>query len=383
MAYGLDDWDLYMLRLVNRARQDPAGEAGRIGSSVTDASPPRPPLAYDFAVGSAATNHNRWMHDNFGSLASGLIPDSHTHFETTSGQQNGTPATGTPSFTGATVGDRITAMGFAWDIAAENILWAASSQPIPINASRVDANHKVWWESGGHRSNMLGPSFAVFGHHLESRAFTPPRGGLAAPLDNLHYATQNYARPIAPTKTYILGLLYRDLDASGAWTPRNFNDPLREGLGNRAWTLYTAGTTTQLATGMTLSTGSFSINRGSGTYDIEFSGLMTPLGKYRIENVTLAGQNVDAGDHNIALISNADFNGDRHVDGDDFVVFKACGTRAAVRYNTGALPPGCPPPYASNYIAPDFDWDQDVDLADFALFQRCYSGAAPANPNCG
>ncbi len=60
-----EDWDLYMLRLVNRARLDPAGEAARIGSSVTDSTPSRPPLAYNLQVETAATHHNNWMHDNF------------------------------------------------------------------------------------------------------------------------------------------------------------------------------------------------------------------------------------------------------------------------------------------------------------------------------
>ena len=82
-----EDWDLYMLRLVNRARLDPAGEAARIGSSVTDSTPSRPPLAYNLQVETAATNHNNWMHDNFGNaaIASGFVPNSHTHFETLDG----------------------------------------------------------------------------------------------------------------------------------------------------------------------------------------------------------------------------------------------------------------------------------------------------------
>ncbi len=38
VAFAAVDWDLYMLRLVNRARQDPGGEHSRIGSSAQPAS---------------------------------------------------------------------------------------------------------------------------------------------------------------------------------------------------------------------------------------------------------------------------------------------------------------------------------------------------------
>ena len=86
-AAAQSDWDLHALRLVNRARQDPAAEAALIGSAVTDASAPVPPLAYGPAIGAAEAAHNGWMHDNLDAIASGQAPDSFTHYETLDGTE--------------------------------------------------------------------------------------------------------------------------------------------------------------------------------------------------------------------------------------------------------------------------------------------------------
>ncbi len=383
-AFALDDWDLYVLKLVNRARQDPAGEAARIGSDLIDTTPPRPPLAYMTTVGNAATNHTNWMHANLGHINSPDGPDSFTFYETMDGLPTGTPATGTPGFTGVNVGARITAAGFTWDQSQENLSALVSTEPIPIDQALLDENHWVWWESDADRAIMLSADYTVFGHHVESRSFTPPLGGLDPPYSNINYATMDFARPGGVVKTYMLGVLYRDLDGDGAWTPRNVGDPQREGLGSVVYAVYRAGTTTLLTIGTTLGNGAFSINRPDGTYDIQFNNVPgTPTGKLRIENVTVAGQNVDVGDHNVRAVAAADFNGDGHVDGDDLAVFRACSTRMGVPYSTSALPAGCPPPVTgSSHVAPDFDRDGDVDLQDLAVFQRCYSGAAAPAANC-
>ena len=228
-ASAQSDWNLYMLRLVNRARQDPAGEAGRIGSSVTDFSAAVAPLAYDTTVAQVAKNHNNWMHDNLGNIASIGAPDSFTHYETLNGLAGGTPATGTPNYTGVGIGDRMTAAGFVWDRAGENIATVTSTDTVPVDQSQIDKNHKGWWESNDHRRNMLEEVFAVFGHRAESRIINPPVGNINSPYDNLQFATQNFARPLHDPQTYILGLLYDDKDNNGSWTPRNSGDSAREG----------------------------------------------------------------------------------------------------------------------------------------------------------
>ncbi|MHC4798435.1 MAG: CAP domain-containing protein, partial [Planctomycetota bacterium] len=209
-ALAQSDWDLYMLRLVNRARQDPTGEAGRISSSVSDSRAAVDPLAYNLIVAQAARNHNNWMHSNLGGITSSSVPDSFTHSETLDGTAGGVPATGTPNFTGASIGDRMTHVGFVWDRAGENIYTAASTSGLPINQSQMDTNHKGWWESNDHRENMLFEDFTVFGHRAESWTITPGVGNLNPAFDNLLLATQNFARPLHSPQTYIFGLLYED-----------------------------------------------------------------------------------------------------------------------------------------------------------------------------
>ena len=285
------DWDLHSMRLVNRARQAPADEAGILGSAVTDASVPAPPLAYVASVATAARAHNDWMFHNLGAISSGGAPDSFTHYETWDGSSGGAAASSSTGFTGVTVGDRVTAAGFAWGAVAENIATAASTQVLPVDAAQVEANHLGWWESSGHRANMLNPLFTGYGHGLDSISASGPLGGLPAVFDNLHFATQNFVRPLAGPAHHVLGLLYRDLDGSGAWDPHDAGSPQREGLGGVTFEVYLSGASTQpVATGTTLAKGAFSVALNNGTYDVIFHGGAAA------KTITVGGANVDAGD---------------------------------------------------------------------------------------
>ncbi len=290
------DWDLVMLRMVNRARLDPSGEASRLGSSVVDSRTPVPPLAYDRQVGQAATNHNTWMHANLGGIASGRTPDSFSHYETVDGNSTGAPATSTVGFTGASLGQRITAAGFSWGSVGENILTGYSSIALPVNEAKIISNHKGWWESSGHRNNMLSASYTCFGHHIESRSFVPPLGGLNAPFDNLLFATQDFGRPQSNPKTHVFGVLYRDVDGNNAWTPRGVGAADREGLAGIAFTVKHAGTATVVASDTTMDNGAFSARVADGLYDITFSGSGLPGGTLTVTDITVSGANVDAGD---------------------------------------------------------------------------------------
>lgn len=290
------DWDLVMLRLLNRARLDPTGEASRLGSSVMDTRAPVPPLAYDRSIGQSATNHNTWMHLNLGGIASGRAPDSFTHYETLDGLSTGTPATFTPGYTGATLGQRITAAGFNWGSVGENILTGYSSNTILVNEAKMISNDKSWWESTGHRNNMLSANYSVFGHHVEVRTFTPPLGGLNAPFDNLVFATQDFGRPLSNPRTYIFGVLYRDHDGNNTWTPREVGDPNREGLAAVAFHIRNTGTATVVTSDTTMDNGAFSARVGDGAYDVVFTGSSLPGGALTLLNLTVSGSNVDAGD---------------------------------------------------------------------------------------
>jgi len=294
------DWDLVMLRLVNRARSDPAGEASRLGSSVVDIRAALAPLAYDRSMGKAATNHNAWMHLNIGGISSGRTPDSFTHYETEDGNSNGTPAASTPGYTGASLGQRVSAVGFDWGSVGENILTGYSSDTIIVNEAKMIANHKSWWESAGHRDNMLTANYAVFGHHAEARTFMPPLGGLNAPFDNLLFATEDFGQPQASPRTYIFGVLYGDLDGNNSWTARDAGAPNREGLPGVAFTVRSAGTPTIVAGDTTMDNGAFSARVGDGVYDIIFTGSELPGGAASVFNVTVSGSNLDLGDVQIA-----------------------------------------------------------------------------------
>jgi len=354
-ATAADDWDLYMLRLVNRARQNPAAEAANIGSSVVDNQPPVPPLAYHEFVGQAAMNHNTWMHDNFGGIATSFAPDSFTHYETLDGTPEGAPATGTPNFTGYDIGDRLFAAGFDWGWAGENIRAAVSTVTIPVNQATIDAAHKGWWESSGHRDNMLFDHFTVFGHRAESRAFTPPRGNISAPYDNLHYATQDFGRPFVPPYTHVFGLLYDDLDGNGAWTPRDSGHPLREGVAGITMNAYLAGTSSLVASGVTMAHGAFTLRLGNGTYDLEF---LLPGGSLVVAGVAISGANTDAGDIRAELPAG---------NLPDLVDCLAGPDSPSAPQSSGLSPQDCLELY-------DADEDEDVDLFDYAAFTVAFDG---------
>ena len=322
---GDSDWDLLMLRLVNRARLDPSGESVRLGSATIETRVPVPPLAYQRLVGNAATNHNTWMHANLGQIASGKVPDSFAHYETLDGTSAGSPAIGLPSYTGANPGQRLVAAGYPWNSYGENILVSYSGNPILINEAKIISNHKGWWNSSGHRDNMLSVNFSSFGHKVESRSFVPPLGGLNAPVDNIQFSTEVFAKPLNP-RTYIFGVLYVDRDENGEWTPRGDNgvtlkevSPLRdmdgdgdadlrdyaicqrmmglkEGLNDEFFDVRMNGSGGLVGCDSTMGNGAFSVKIGDGIYDVVFNRLNVV-----IRGVSVLGNNVDVGDTPVIL----------------------------------------------------------------------------------
>lgn len=63
------------------------------------------------------------------------------------------------------------------------------------------------------------------------------------------------------------------------------------------------------------------------------------------------------------VVHPADFDGNGHIDADDFQVLAACQQGPGV-------------PVGVECQLADLDHDGDVDTHDMALFQRCYTGAA-------
>jgi len=295
-ACAQTDWDLYALRLTNRARSNPTAEAAIIGSSVVDNRAPLPPLALHRLVCQAAKNHVNWMHDNFGTIPSGFVPDTWTIFESTDGRASGAAAVGTPSFTGKWPEDRLEAVGF--DTFAVSYLYSVgprwSAGTMDSGAAAIEGDHKARWEDNGFRSAILHNRATFFGHDAETRTFFPPRGGLSPPIDHLRFWEMNvlYYSTTDPRR-HIFGVVYRDRNSDGAWTPREEDDPFREGLPGVACIAYIAGTDTAVASETTMPNGAFSLLLAPGSYDV---AIAIPEGVLWIHGVQVVDQNVEVGD---------------------------------------------------------------------------------------
>jgi hypothetical protein len=292
-ACAESDWDLHMLRLVNRARTDPAGEPARLGSSVKDTAAPMSPLAYHEVVAKAAHAHNQWMLDNLGQLPDAQgSPDTFSHFETRSGQDRGPAAKDTKGFTGSDIGQRMKAAGFQYRVTGENISVAFSTEErdYAIDRKLVEEFHKGWWESDGHRHNMLNPEFRAFGNAADRRIITRETAA-AAKLDRpytvIAFGTQNFATVRTGVSTYVTGLVYEDLDESGSWTPQDAG-PGREGKAGIAVTVFNQASDKKVAEGKTSDAGSFNISVPNGTYRVVAK---LPAGDRAVDNVKINGTN--------------------------------------------------------------------------------------------
>jgi MYXO-CTERM domain-containing protein len=318
-----------MMRLVNRARTHPDGENQLHGTSYAES--PVPPLAYWPQIGRAAQNHNEWMSANRNNPVivnpnlSPEVPDSFSHNETLDGTPGGPTGQGSTSgWSGQTLAERANFTGYSWGALAENIAWRSDTPT--IDATRIEENHLGWWNSMGHRENIMSPLFTVFGHHVMNDTQGITRN---------HWATQNLARPFSMPYTHIFGLLYADRDATGDWTPRDASDPLREGLGAIAFDVVRAGGGPVVASGTTFDNGGYSANVANGVYEIVFTDPSLPAGRHTISGISVTGANIDAGDTRIvdtltAPLRAGDANQDLRFDQLDLVM-----VLAANKYLTG------------------------------------------------
>jgi hypothetical protein len=271
------DWDLLSLRLVNRARTNPAYEDQL--RSTSHGETPVAPLAYDPLVGQAAENHSDWMGLNQSNPAINNPdnpphwPESFTHYETLNGQPGGAPATTTPGYTGVSVTDRLVAAGYPWSAAGENIIWRSNTPT--VNAALIESNHDLWWNSEGHRDNFMFSAFSAFGHHIRT--------------DSQQWATQDFGRPSSSPRYYVFGLVFDDINGNEQWDPHDTGHADREGLDNRQVVFRSAGESTIVATDDTINTGSFATAIDNGTYDVTVES-------FTFENVVVNGENVDLGD---------------------------------------------------------------------------------------
>ncbi len=326
------DWNLYMLKLVNAARTDPAGEDILRGTSYGET--PTHPLAYDLRLGRSAQNHSEWMGAN---RNSNWAPVSFTHTEWS-------PSTG---FTGASSGVRANYTGFSWDRAGENIL--ISSHPQNINQARMDADHTGWWKSDGHRENIMSSEYTAFGNH--------PHNDTSGTETWRYWGTQAFARPKWWTDpaNFFFGVVYDDKNTNGQWDPFNDSDPNRESLAGVPYEVFNANTTTFIDSGETFANGGYSFNIADGTYDIVFD--MPVGGPYTLEDQVMAGVNVDLGDIAVSIMPGpGDANSDGSVDVTDLGILATnYGGTSGLEWSDG-----------------DFTGDGAVDVNDLGILATYY-----------
>lgn len=142
----------YLLELINRARLEPLAEAARYGISLNTGLQPgqlgaqaRQVLAPNALLENAAVAHSQWM----------LAADVFSH----------TGSGGSSPF------DRMTAQGYSYSSAGENIAWRGTTGVINLEAT-IAQQHQDLFLSPGHRTNILGEAYREIGVGQERGAFT-------------------------------------------------------------------------------------------------------------------------------------------------------------------------------------------------------------------
>ena len=244
---GPDNYEQYLLELINRGRADPAAEAARYGIDLNEGLPsgaisfdPKPPLAPNPELIDAARAHSQWMIDT----------DLFSH----TGAGSSSP------------GDRMAAAGYDFQAPwgwGENIAWsgttAPSLDPLTTTAERhgalfVDADY----DGRGHRLNLMDPNFREIGPGIILGDFLSY---------NAEMITEDFAYTTTPgVDGFLTGVVYDDTLV----TQDSFYTP-GEGLGGVTITATRAsdGATYQATT---WSSGGYSLGLPAGTYPLTAQG---------------------------------------------------------------------------------------------------------------
>ncbi len=190
-----------MLELVNRARANPAAEAARLGLDLNEGLPPdtlspepKPPLAFNPHLLAAARAHSDWM----------LAFDVFSH----------------DGADGSSPGDRVAAAGYVFSGSwswGENIAWRGTTGEASVEQFTRD-NHDNLFRSPGHRENLLAAGFDEVGIGVRSGQFTVETD--QGPREfNAVMVTQNFARSGGTPGPWVVGVVYRDQNGDGFYTP--------------------------------------------------------------------------------------------------------------------------------------------------------------------
>ena len=236
---ALNAYEQLLLELMNRARLDPVGEAARLRVSLnsglaagTISTAPKPPLAPNSAIVTAARAHSQHM----------INTDQFDH----AGIGDGTPTS------------RMQGAGYAltgsWRT-GENIGWTGTTGTVNAIAFTTEIADNLFL-SAGHRVNTLNPAFREAGTGVVTGTFKSGGTNYKSVM-----ATENFA--LSGSKIFLSGVAINDKDRD------NFYD-VGEARANVSVSITTAGVLD--GTVVTQAAGGFGRAVAAGTHVVTFSG---------------------------------------------------------------------------------------------------------------
>jgi len=248
---ALNDYEQYMLELVNRDRLDPAAAAAAYGVSLgTISADSKQPLAANQLLTNAAESHSQWMLDT----------DTFSH-------------TGVG---GSSPGDRMASAGYSFTGSwswGENIAWVGTTGTLNVAAS-VDSSYANLFRSEGHRENLLDDTFKEVGVGMKTGQMTS--GGVTY---NAAMVTQDFAK--SGTGSFLTGVAYNDNDGNDFYS-------IGEGRGSVLVSMQRTGGVTTTTT--TSAAGGYQAMLADGAYHVTLSG--GGLGAALGMDITMAGRNI-------------------------------------------------------------------------------------------
>ena len=181
----------YLLELINRARLEPLAEAARYGISLNTGLQPgqlgaqaRQVLAPNALLENAAVGHSQWM----------LAADVFSH----------TGSGGSSPF------ERMTAQGYRYSSAGENISWRGTTGVINLEAA-IGQQHQDLFLSPGHRTNILDENYREIGIAQERGTFA-----YGSTTYDSSMLTEVFGR--SGNQVFLTGVAYTDANRDGFYS---------------------------------------------------------------------------------------------------------------------------------------------------------------------
>lgn len=247
------------LEAINRARANPQAEADRFGIDVQEGTKlnaitttPKPPLTLNKQLSKAARLHSQDMLDR--DFFDHNNPDGETPFQ------------------------RMTAQGYNYSLAGENIAFTATTRNRTEEVASLQLHDLLFededYPDRGHRVNILKDNYKEVGVGLVS-------GKLVRNDINYNgfYVTTNFASNQTDLRHFIVGVAYDDTNNDGMYTAG-------EGLSGVTVSLSETGDSTTTATA-----GGYAIPVENGEYTVKFT---LPSGADVFKTVTINSANMKA-----------------------------------------------------------------------------------------